>query len=304
MNLPLIGALVFVLMLGVLFLLARSNKSFSVNEYGSLVKSEEKVPVDSETLINILKDGNAKEKIAAIEKLVELAPPGCGQLLVEAMADKNEEVKIVAAEALLKMRDVETISLLVEALRNPGKWLPARVAEVLAAIGEPAVPVLTEAAADADEKVRAYVIQILGMINANGLEPVFQKGLQDSSVEVRRAAASVLAELKPAGLQEDLLAAVKDSDARVRIHAIKALSRFKDKRVLERLAAATEDDEWTVVASAIGALAGIGNEGEEILSRIAGDLHHPGQELALKALQAKGKKPGKVVNISYGRNDV
>lgn len=300
MILPWIGLIVLVLMVALLYFLSKGAKAQNQSADHTLSKISEAEIKDEKVLFEELKEGKLEEKMRAIEALVELNPPGLGPVLVDAMGDKNEQIKLAAAAALKKIKDPETVPLLIEALKEPNRWVPARVAEVLVALGKPAMARVREAVAGEDERVKAYAVQILGMMEIEDSIEVFQECLKDTSVEVRRAAATVLAEKNPREAVPAFLEAIKDPDAKVRLQAVNALGNAGSQDALEVLAVAAGDENWGVAVSAVRALSKLGDKGMKTLKLIAGEQGHPCQKQAASLVGEKAKPKEVSINITYG----
>ena len=193
--------------------------------------------------------------------------------------DGSPEVRIVAAEALGAIGHAPSIHVLLEAARNPTRFQEVRIANVLAEIGEPALPSLQSLLAEGDTRLTSLALDIL--IDIGAVEdplPVLRL-LSDRSPEVRARAAALLG---TAGIVEAIPALVyasRDPMWFVRLRIVKALAAIgvPDEAVerdayLGALQHLLFDDAWHVRRHAAAALAAAGGEGCAILASAKSDV--------------------------------
>jgi HEAT repeat protein len=210
----------------------------------------------TDQVVGMLANPAADLRAQSAEILGYLALPGGSQALIEALGDRREEVRLTAVTSLTRLQDSSTIIPLAEALGNPGRFLPARVAEVLLAFGEKAVAPLIEEIRKADPEGQALICEVLGQIGDARAVPVLMEVLRESSSEKSRAAAAQsLGAIPGEGNVQALLEALKDSHWSVRAKAAEALGRLGDPQAQPALKIAAEEDlDWNVQAVAQAAL--------------------------------------------------
>jgi len=147
--------------------------------------------------------------------------------LLIALGDKNDEVKLLASAGLGKLSSADVARRLVEGLAE-GKWLPARVAQVLSSIAEISLPYVANLASSADEKLRLYAVDIFEQINTEQAGQEMLKLLGDSSGQVRKRASTALLSFSGINSGEALLEGLRrEHDLELKIHLMKLLGRIR-----------------------------------------------------------------------------
>jgi len=137
----------------------------------------------------------------------------------------DAEIRLVAIRQMEQYGDRETIRLLITALENPAWRVRKAAFDTLAAIGEPAVPLLVEALGDSHEQVVIASILVLGSIRARGaLEPL--AALIESGGEPALYAIWALGETGDPRAITPLTRSLSNNDSRVRLEAETALRKF------------------------------------------------------------------------------
>lgn len=183
-----------------------------------------------------LDDIDYKVRAISAERLGKIGGSGTADLLFKAMSDKNEEVRMSATSALKSMADPSIANFLVEALKDPYKWLPARTAEVLVAIGREGVPVLHQALENNEPALKGYIIEILGEIGEPSSADHLIKILEDSNPNIRLQAAKALGKIGQASSIQPLAGLLEDSEVKVRVQAIRSLGLIGDPAAVNYLA--------------------------------------------------------------------
>ncbi len=274
----------------------------SLDGYGAEVRGRVVQLLEQEGLVDgyimALRGKDVEQKKAAVRKLAMLGSTQAVMPLVEAIADKNEEVRLLAAGALKRIKDPAGIGPLIKALKEPMKWLPARIAEVLVALGPLAVPALLAALHDPDPEYKSYIIEILGEIGDRGCLSRLVEVMQDENAAVRVKAVAAMGNFG-GDVVEPLLAALMDSDKKVRSQTVLALRRIADPAAAAGLAGATGDPDKFVRTNAVEALGRLGDAGMAALQQIAGNHTHPEKDRAAAVLKQQGVKKQAKVNILY-----
>lgn len=148
-------------------------------------------------------------------------------LLFNALGDRDEEVKLLATERLADLKSVEVARELVNGLES-GKWLPARIAEVLSNLGDLSLPFVSRLIDSPSDQLRLNCVEILEQINTSAAGRLIIRLLDDPSDSVRKRAASALAALLGAAAGAELFAALqKEQNSACKIQLIRLLGRLK-----------------------------------------------------------------------------
>lgn len=182
-----------------------------------------------------LADIDYKVRAVNAERLGKIGGSGTAEALFTAMSDKNEEVRMSATTALKKMADPSVAEALVQALQDPYKWLPARIAEVLVALGPAAVPALHRALAEKDSAIRGYIIEILGEIGDHTSALPLNQALQDKNANIRLQAARALGRIGQSCSVQPLIGLLEDPEVKVKVQAIRSLGEIGDPEAVQYL---------------------------------------------------------------------
>ena len=205
--------------------------------------------------IDLLGHEDPELRGCAAEALGYLNFPGSSQALLTALGDRRGEVQLAASRSLAKIKDLSLLDPLVDLLGKGGSWLPARVADVLAAMGGEAVPPLLAALGGLQGPPLVHAVEILGELRAPGAVPVLQDiAVGSPQVEARAAAAQALGVIGDPGAVSTLMKTLDDEAWEVRLRGAKALGRIGDDRCEAVLRGALEDEEWNVRVTAEAAL--------------------------------------------------
>ncbi|MDN5345409.1 MAG: hypothetical protein PWQ18_1523 [Clostridia bacterium] len=213
--------------------------------------------------IRLLEGGKAGEKALAATILGEMGISRALGPLLAALGERDEGVQLAAGAALVRLRDPRCLEPLLVALAEPRRWPPARVAEVLLALGEASIPPLLALLAEGPEDVAIRVVGILGLFSATCTLPALEKCLRAGTAAIREAAALALGEAGLVQAAGGLIAALADPEARVRAAAARALGRLKFREAEGPLQGCLSDSTWEVQIAARAALAELaaGKEG-------------------------------------------
>jgi len=233
--------------------LAEASQKISAELWQEIGRRLESLGRDRE-FIALLYHEDVEARSSAAEVLGYLRFPGASRALLEALADKNDAVRMAASRALAEIKDPELAASLVAFLKQPDRWLPARVAEVLVALGEHAVEPLLKAIPHFEGEAH-LIAEILGEIGDSRAVPHLIELLGKSPrARVRAAAAEALGKINSAEAIPALKKALRDEAWEVRSRAVNALARTGNPRVIPLLEEALKDAEWNVRASAEAAI--------------------------------------------------
>ncbi|CEP68940.1 Armadillo-type fold [Moorella glycerini] len=213
--------------------------------------------------LRALEQGKAGEKAAAATILGEMEIKRALGPLLAALGDRDEGVQMAATAALTRLRDRRCLEPLLAALAEPRRWPPARVAEVLLALGTASIPPLLDLLARGPEDISLRVINILGLFEDGRVLPALEHCLENGTAAVRRAAAMALGETGCGQAAESLKKALADPVAAVRAAAARSLGRLKCREAGDLLKGCLADATWEVRVAAGAALAELGAAREE-----------------------------------------
>ena len=211
--------------------------------------------------VRLLAEGKAAAKAQVAATLGVMGINRSLSQLLAALGDRDEGVQLAATAALVRLRDRRCLEPLLTALAEPRRWPPARVAEVLLALGPASIPPLLGLLAGGPEDVALRAINILGLFKDDRVIPALEHALQAGTVAIRREAALALGEMGHSAAAA-LIAALADPEAEVRAAAARALGRLQCRAAGESLQSCLADSSWEVRVAAGAALAAIAATGE------------------------------------------
>jgi len=201
-----------------------------------------------------LRMGNAKSRLAVVERLAVSGDDGAVGPLIFALKDKDEGVRCAAAKALMRYTDRRAVEPLVQMLRDSAPLVRAAAAETLGHLGDPvAVNHLVGFLRDADPVVRTIaarslsrlgwkpgtdshrVLQILAMgqlqqlvaLGPEGVSPLLEL-LRTGSPNKQFSAVKALGEIDDPRVRPAMIEALRKPSPAVRIVALGALERLAD----------------------------------------------------------------------------
>lgn len=216
-------------------------------------------------------------------------------VLTKALQDPDTEVRAIAVISMGKSPAAsDVIGVLGPLLNDPSERVASAVGSVLAAVGEPAVPVLVEALNAPTQQARQTAAKALVQIGAPALSKVAALLVADGTEqETRAAAAAILARIgKPA--VPVLAACLSDPNQKVRLLSCRALGEIgapvaADLKSLELLQGALLDPIWEVREAAALALGQVGAvSARPLLLQALDDEENAVRSAAAKALEQIG----------------
>jgi HEAT repeat protein len=226
-------------------------------------------------LIQILQvDPFGDARAHAARSLGQIGDPAAEAPLVAALQDGSLLIRRTATEALGLLREPRTVAPLAEAMKRGSE----AAAGALARIGEPAIPVLTEALGDPDPNVRLLAVDGLGQTRLPQAFPLLLDSLTDKDMRVCQRAISWLGRSRDERMIDPLAEVLQSTAYRdTKVAAINALMQIGDRRVVEALAAglwgAHDEDVQRKAAEALAQI------GEPAVPALAGLLDHPSDRI-------------------------
>jgi HEAT repeat protein len=218
--------------------------------------------------------------------------PGALPQLVRLLGDRDAEVRAVAVRALGGLADPAAAPALVNGLLRRPPLPHHLVMHALRRIGPRALPVLSAAATNPDERVRAQVVEAVGLVGVVGAAATLAEILRaDRSTEVRMRAARALGRLGAPVAMDALLDAVADDEPDpLRVTAAEALGALGAVRAAPALARLVADPAHWVAHTAAAALVATGPRGIAALQNLAAGPDPGTAAHAREALAAAGAR--------------
>lgn len=220
--------------------------------------------------IGALGDRRAWRRATAAYSLGDMGSPTSVPGLLHALDDPERAVRAAAARSLGRLGAVEAVEPLVYGLAA-GRVPRAVAGSALLATGTAALPELRELERRAEPEVRAFAVELVGLLGDASDAPLLVERLRDSSAETRAKAARALGRL---GAQEGaraLRGALSDRIPFVRASAAHALGEIGDLSAVPELLRIARQDHYDPAHAAATALARI--DADRLRSE-AGDSPH------------------------------
>ncbi|MBO8168649.1 MAG: HEAT repeat domain-containing protein [Thermoanaerobacteraceae bacterium] len=174
--------------------------------------------------------------------------------LLQAWDQNSPGVQLAVARALAATAEPELLDELLPLLQSERPGLPTRVAEVIMALGDKAVPTLVNQLRNVEEG-REIIIQLLGELEAAEAAGELVNCLSHSQPGVRREAVIALGKLETTPeITAALLHALHDGDWRVRAQAARVVGIRGIVEAIPSLKKLTRDERWEVSTQAEKAL--------------------------------------------------
>lgn len=184
------------------------------------------------------------------------SPAAVAPLLAVLERDVAREVRSAAARSLGLLGAVEAVEPLVVALA--ARRVPRAVAaQALLAIGTDALPPLRELGRRPDPEVRAWAVELVGLLGSAADGPDLAERLADTSAEVRAKAARALGRLGASVEAQAVCRLLDDRIPFVRAAAAGALGAIGDRATTEPLLRVAREDVYEPAHAAARALARI-----------------------------------------------
>jgi HEAT repeat protein len=205
--------------------------------------------------LDALRARRAWRRASAAYALGDMGSGSAAAALLERLVeDSDRDVRSASARSLGRLRSVEAATALLEALVQ--QRLPRAIAgQALLELGPGAVPGLLVLVGHEDPALRAWAVELVGLVGAAGdASPVLDR-LQDASAEVRERAARALGRLGAREAAAGLRSALDDRVPGVRAAAAFALGQLRDREAADALLRQARDDSFDPAQAAAEALA-------------------------------------------------
>jgi len=237
-------------------------------------------------------------RFAAARALAQVADASDRELLLKLLGDAHPAVQSAASESLRRYADPELIRRVIDGLSSASSAVRAHQLTVLGGHAEVAAPMLLDRIRDDAPAHKLYAY-----INAAAAldDPACMARVADLSThphgEVRVVVARVLRGRPGEVAHVKLLSMLRDPDWRVRAQAARGLGAMRDDRSVDALLRAIADPTWWVRFRAGLALAGMGDVGNEALSRA---LEHQDRYARDMAALVRGLSAASLAELSAG----
>ncbi|MEO1517522.1 MAG: HEAT repeat domain-containing protein [Bacteroidota bacterium] len=254
-------------------------------------------------LINSLETGGEKDRLYAIDELVEMPHPDSIPVLVRSLADANETIRDKAAQLLPEIDPEwersaaveESVPFLVRLLGANSKErsrLASRLLLRFQAVSLPALLAGLEASEDADFQWKALHILRQMTIDTSAAVPALIQLLARENTTVKEACIQALAEADPQSLQisEAIGRELGHPQSPVRLAAAEALGKFEaiSLSTIQALVRSLLDGEAKVRTAAAEALIQIGATAMPDLLHLIGERRELRKLRLLELQKTKG----------------
>ncbi|MFA5480272.1 MAG: HEAT repeat domain-containing protein [Candidatus Muiribacteriota bacterium] len=218
---------------------------------------------DSSYYLNMLKNSdNVEEKLFAIKKLVLFKKENIAQEVIPYLDHSEPVVRYVTAQTLGYFMFDNVGKALLEALVEPEEWVRLEIVEAIGKVKpKNAIPILLKyLETESDNKIKATIIKVLGILNDEKVIPYIAQFLNSSDERVKANTIEALENFENSRILELLKPFKTDKNNRVRANtALLFVKKGKSEgyEILEDML--KDDNEW-MVASAVYSLGEISNE--------------------------------------------
>lgn len=186
---------------------------------------------------------------------------GCTEalpLLDAALVSESPELRVMVLHALGKLGRRNELDRVVGSLLDESEEVREAATQALTQIGgrqTAATIVALKALLERDDgELRMRVVQILGRLGGDVVEPILVMALKDESPLVRRAAVQACGYGSSDRVLQSLLLVLTDEDQEVRRLTVEALGNCGNPQVVRSLTLALQDEDIWVRAAAVRAL--------------------------------------------------
>lgn len=173
---------------------------------------------------------------------------------IEMLASPNEAIQLAGTRLLSAMKDPQILTALTAALMWPEHFVPARVAEVFAAMGSQGARLLAYLLPKVEDKHKVRVLETIAKTESPYPPENVIALLTHKDAAIRSAAALALGSGRMVEGVEPLLICASDRDWQVRAAVAKALGMIGDQRAVPILEMLSQDNEGWVATVAKASL--------------------------------------------------
>jgi len=248
----------------------------------------------TEIFIKMVKDPSAEVRREAVVKLGQTGDVAAVDPLIDALRDGDSEVRHKAVEALEKFKEERILDGIlslfsqdeylgytqnqaektflsvaektrerevyvyrkkgVRYVANRPEDVPKGVSRDLRIVHSKAVSKLLDQIDHSNERAKVSILNILGRIEDDRIEPYVLRLIEDPSATVRYRAVSLLGSIGSPVAVPHLITALRSKDSGMRKSAASALETFRDQRAFEPLISALKDPQASVRSASLRSL--------------------------------------------------
>lgn len=259
-----------------------------------------------------LRMGNAKSRLAVVQKLVVSNDDTSVGPLIFALKDKDSSVRCAAAKGLMRFQDRRAVEPLIQMLRDTDPLARAAAAETLGHLGDPVAvnhlvgflrdhdPIVKTIAARSLERLgwkpgtdSHRVLQVLAMGNLHQLVALGPEGvapllelLRNGPPNKQFSAVKALSEINDPRVRPAMIEALRKPGPAVRIAALGTLERLAEPMAYPEIERLLRDSNSSVRGAAVEAAARCG--GSRAVPALIRSLKDPAWEVRQAAANALG----------------
>ncbi len=180
----------------------------------------------------------------------ECPDPSVLPIFVDLLSSKEENIQMAAVRLLITLKEPACLTYLASAILQPHRYVPARVAEVLVAMGDSASWLLCYLLSEVEAEHKPMILSVLGQMQPGYPLDQIIGCLNDADEQSRRAAAACLGMAKAVAALPELIKAAQDESWAVRAAVACSLGQIGEIGTRATLQQLTNDEVWTVAVNA------------------------------------------------------
>ncbi len=180
----------------------------------------------------------------------ECPDPTVLPVFVDLLSSKEENIQMAAVRLLITLKEPACLTYLASAILQPHRYVPARVAEVLVAMGDSASWLLCYLLGEVEAEHKPMILSVLGQMQPGYPLDQIIACLSDADEQTRRAAAACLGMAKAVAALPELIKAAQDQSWAVRAAVACSLGQIGELGTMGILQQLAQDREWTVAVNA------------------------------------------------------
>jgi HEAT repeat protein/Tfp pilus assembly protein PilF len=281
------------------------------NEKDSIRAISEVGGMDSvETLINRVKNKDAKNRDLIAERLGNFRTPECLTCLRELLEDQDRFVRFQAANSLFNVGGQNAALVLCKFISDPDEWISMTILKLLCRLKEyETIPHLIQHFThDTDIRRKALMVSFMSMFKSVTLVNVFDEGIRSRDARLKANSIEAIGELELPlrEIESRITPFLKDPNNRIRANALLILARNKPEDAMAGIIDMVESGDNQLRRSAAYILGQISPENKEeyvrklvvdqvndVKKRMILSLRNYPFELARELLETALKDPNK-----------
>ncbi len=222
-----------------------------------MLKRETKVPALPKALLDQATAADAASREAAAWELGRYPTSQTIEQLATMLGDDNRNVVYSATRSLIGIGSEAVVRAMLLQLRTENAALRNLAVEILAGIGESAIPQVSELTSDPDHDIRKFTIDIFAMIGSPKAEETLIRALFDDNTNVAVTAAEALGR---AGTRQSIphLVNCLSREPWLKCAALKSLGTLGGEEALQAIMSLGPKEESIVLYAAVAALGNLG----------------------------------------------